>query len=627
MLRFLLKAFFLFLMISLSCAGKAQLFQQANADKNDTGRIFIVNAPVKDLREFEQLVTRAKLLTPYGKVKINISTLADKSFHEIPAAGSPWHEYASSNPTPFKFFPDAKLAPFLPAAFIKKNRELILAKAAILRKHGLEAAFLGYEPNFLPAAFFDAYPAMLGPRVDHPRRSTQKEFAPCICVKETQRMYEDMIAEMLKNVPEITTFAFKTNDAGAGICWSDWLYTGANGNSSCKKLSAGERIRTLLNSFKKGASKANSRLSIYLDEVNSNFSAAEKEDIELHLPENCYFSGKNSRSIGTIGSLFGSTYPVKGIIDPVAFLKSAAPLRSDPNSTVFINFRASYDRGLERADMAAFVLGLTEEAMKYNTLAPLQLLWKLSEEWGGAANRQKLFDAFMALNEAQTYKATLFPMTSSLYWGVTMRIINRPLVIDPSLLSKAEESYFLPYIFNVSEQEARMDYMDVHGGRNTVPPGAAENYTGRMIKVARMLESIDDTAPQKDFFVRMAKSLKIYASIIRSCGNFAAAQQIRDRDSSLLNGPARQPSKVFSWTGHPDYILFNNIMRDELDNTQELIQLIETEADAFLVFTKDQRYEDRFILGPDLLNQLKKKRKIMLDHWQDIESYLSSPLK
>jgi hypothetical protein len=316
-------AFLLFCYISVSAHAGFVPFEGAEKIV-DTGRIFIINAPTKTVAEFKALVQQVLLLKPYGKVKVNISTLADKAFHEIPAGGSPWHEYASSNPTPFKFFPDEKLAPFLPADFIKKNRELILAKAAILRQNGLEGAFLGYEPNFMPIEFFAKYPGMLGPRVDHPRRSTQKEFAPCIMVKETQQMYAGMMGELLKNVPEITTFVFKTNDAGAGVCWSDWLYSGPNGNIACKNQGAGSRMNTLLSTFKNGAQMAGKQLSIYLDESNSNYSAAEKEDIERQLPSNCYFFGRQDRSIETVGSSFGSTYPVTGLINPITFSNSVA---------------------------------------------------------------------------------------------------------------------------------------------------------------------------------------------------------------------------------------------------------------------------------------------------------------
>ncbi|HEX5023835.1 MAG TPA: hypothetical protein VFV68_01125 [Agriterribacter sp.] len=600
-------------------------------NKNEE-RVFIINAPIKNLDEFRNLVKQSLILKPFGKVKINISTLADKGFYEIPKKGSPWHEYASANPTPYKFFPDPKIAPFIPSDFVKKNRELLLAKAKILREYGLEAAFIGYEPNFLPAAFFDAYPDLLGPRVDHPRRSTEKAFAPCIGVRETQLMYANMMAELLKYAPEITSFSFKTNDAGAGICWAEWLYTGPNGPSHCKHFSTGERVQMLMNAFQEGAAKAGRGLSIYLDEGSSNFSEAERADIQSHLPADCYFlSNKNIREIENVGGTLSSLYPVTGIVNPVALLDQLSITSKNNNKTIFIGFRAAYDRGVEPADVRALILDLVERKLKNSPvqgpLSPMEELYQLSEEWGGKKSAGTLFNAFVALDEAMTYKAATFPRVHSLYWGVTERLINRPLLIAPQRLTPKEEAYFLPFIFNVSEEEARMDYVDVHGGRGSISPGVVTSYVSKIQKVAGLLENLDSSAPRKVFFQRMALSLRIHASIMRSCGNFAAAQVIRDRDSSDINGPTHRPGKEPSWTGHPDFIAFNNVMRDELDNINELINLLERGGLPLIITTADPAYEDRFLLSSAIVSQLRQKRKIMLDHWEDIQDYLASPFK
>jgi hypothetical protein len=603
----------------------------SEANKPAQDRAFIINAPIKNLDEFRKLAKQALRLKPYGRVQINISSLADKSFHEIPEKGSPWHEYASNNPSPFKFFPDPKLAPFIPAEFVKKNRQLLLDKARILHELGLEASFFGYEPNFLPTAFFEAYPHMLGPRVDHPRRSTEKAFAPCTNVKETQEMYSGMMAEMLKNVPEISSFFFKTNDAGAGICWSYWLYTGPNGATKCKDIPMGERVRTLLNSFQDGASKAGKKLAVYLDEASSNFSDEEKEDIQKHLPANCFYESTPDHKIINVGSLISSNYPVTGVIDPVSFIETTKSINDRSVKSVFINFRASYDRGYERLDVTDVVFEMLENMLKdqplQGSISNQQELRKLCELWAGSKSADKLLNAFNALDDALKYKSAVIPRVSTLYWGVTTRHITRPLVIAPNRLSEQEESYFLPYIFNVSKEQARTDFTDVHGSHNIIPDGSTQNYIKRLSKVYELLESVDSSAPKKEFISKMATSLRIIASIMRSCGNFAEAQEIRDRNKDKLNGPIHFPSKETTFTGDPDFIRFNEIARDELDNTQDLIDILENGGMDLLSYAKDAKYEDRFVLGPDLVKQLKKKRKIMLDHWRDIEDYLTSPFK
>ena len=125
----------------------------------------------------------------------------------------------------------------------------------------------------------------------------------------------------------------------------------------------------------------------------------------------------------------------------------------------------------------------------------------------------------------------------------------------------------------------------------------------------------------------MALALRVHASLIQSCGNFTEAQQIRDKNSAKLNGPIHRPDKASTWTGDPDLQKFNTIMRDELDNTAELENILKRGGINVICLAKDNAHEDCFLLNPDLIGQLKKKRKIMIDHWRDIEDYMTSPFK
>jgi hypothetical protein len=172
-----------------------------------------------------------------------------------------------------------------------------------------------------------------------------------------------------------------------------------------------------------------------------------------------------------------------------------------------------------------------------------------------------------------------------------------------------------------------MDYTDIHGVHHTVSDGAVANYVSRIKRVYQKLENIDASVPEVEFIQNLATSLRIYASMIRSSGNFAAAQEIRDRNSEPLSRPVHLPDKAPNWTGDPDLLKFNEIMRDELDNTLELIALLENKGMDLICHATDPAYEDTFVLGPNLIEQLRQKRKIMLDHWLDIEGYMTTPFK
>ncbi len=592
-------------------------------------KVFVIHAPISDLHEFNELAKQASRLKPFGRVEVNVSNLADKGFHEIPEGRNYWYEYASYNPTLFKFFPDSKIAPFIPESFVKKNRELLFEKSKILQKYGLECAFWSYEPNFLSENFFDKYPEMMGPRVDHPRRGNYPAFAPCICNNEFQEIYSNMVFELLKNVPDIHTFFFKTNDAGSGVCWSDWQYTGPNGPAHCKNYSMGERIAMLMNSFKNGAEKADKKIQIYL--TASMFSDAEKADIYRNLPEDCYFQSNNSDEVMGINSMIVGNYPVRGMFNPVEIIKNINSVKNESVNTVFISFRSSYDRNYENIEtIVKFFDLLTENLSSDNNKGPLlveQQLLTLCEKWGGKENQILLYDAFNLLEEAKDYKNAVISSASSTYWGVSARMITRPLVINPALLTQDEEDYFLKHVFNPSEEEARMDYTDIHGSHHTLEAGAVGVYVSKINRVATMLEQVTETAAEKEFIRNIAKSLKIHAGIFRSIGNFAEAQSIRDRNSEKLLKEPHRPDKTPTWDGDPDFQEFMSVMRDELDNSLELINILENGGMNFIAHAKDSKYEDTFLLGPDLINQLKNKIRIMLKHWTDIEGYLASPFK
>lgn len=592
-------------------------------------KVFIIHNAVKDLNEFRELAKQASLLKPYGRVEVNISTLADKSFYEIPEGRNFWYEYASQNPTPYKFFPDPKIAPFLPSHFVERNRELLLGKAKILKEFGLDGAFWSYEPNFLPDDFFLKYPEMMGPRVDHPRRNNDPAFSPCISVEETREMYINMVAELLENVPEIKTFFFKTNDAGSGICWSDWQYTGPNGPSHCKNKSMGDRVALLMNTFQEGARKSGNEISIYL--TGSMFSDEEKVDIYNHLPDNCYYQSHNADKVKAVSSLAVSHFPIKGMLNPLAFLKDIQSINNEKNETVFISFRASYDRGGERLDIIATFIELLvrflENGIPSGEEEERNALQQICQEWAGEGQAEKLEKAILAVEEANKYKSSSLGRISAIYWGTSTRHVTRPLVFNPDLLSDEEESYFMPFVFNPSEKEARLDYTDIHGGHLEIEEGVVNEYLQKLNVAIDLLEEIEDQAPEKKLIQDLATGLKIYGCFIGSAGNFAAAQKLRERNEDEVKAGPHRPDKAGNWTGDPDLQSFNAIMRDELDNTQKLIGLLEEGGMDFINHAKTPEYEDTFLLGPDLIDQLKLKRKIMLRHWTDIEMYLTTPLK
>lgn len=597
------------------------------AGTDSTQRIFVFYSSAETRDEFREFAVQLARLKQFGRVDVCINCPALKAEFEVPPNSCDWHEYASYNRSVQVFFPDTRLAPFIPEEYVKQNRQMLLYRAGVLKELGLYAAFRSNEPRYLPEAFFERYPDLRGPRVDHPRRSVRMEFAPCFHQPETKEMYRNMASQLFKNVPDLRTLYFSMNDAGSGFCWNDWLYSGPNGPSACKDVDKSQAIITLLNLYSDAARQSTGHdVDIYFKGM---FTDVEKSDLAAKLPANCFLEGRSNTRVRNISTMMDDIYPVRGLLNPLDILRTLCRKGENPDRYIF-DFWASYSRSHERIETVTKLVDIVVETIKNppgeGEVNILNALKKLCDQWAGPGNSDRLFSSFLELDRIVREAEPALRGLSTLYWGVSERQITRPLVINPSLLKPEEEKTFLPFVFNVSMEEARNDYMDIHGGDRQIPENAVERLVNGLKRVSVSIEQIRN-APEQKFLNNMARALRLYACVVRTCGNFNDAQIIRNRNRTILAGPMNYPDKTPTWTGDPDLLAFNGIMRDELDNTQEMISLLESGGLDLVSLAKPPFPEDTFILGPDLINQLKAKRKVMLDHWTDIEGYLTTPFK
>ena len=68
-------------------------------------------------------------------------------------------------------------------------------------------------------------------------------------------------------------------------------------------------------------------------------------------------------------------------------------------------------------------------------------------------------------------------------------------------------------------------------------------------------------------------------------------------------------------------------MRDELDNAAGLETHLQNGGMELLAHATEPEDEDTFLLGPDIIEQIGRKQRIMRAHWLDAEGYLESPHK
>ncbi len=598
----------------------------------EPAKTFLFHSPTRSLDEYRALAKEAARYKPYGRVLMLVGCLADKWWQGVPRGGSAWHEYASYNPTLANLFPHPKLAPHVDAEGVKKNQAFIRAQHDVVKSLGLEAWLYVIEPTYLPEPFFEANPHLRGARVDHPRRSTEEAFAMCIDLDETQEMYAWMTEQVARAVPELSAVVFKVNDAGSGFCWAHGGYPGPNGPQHCRGRSAGQRFRALVDAFQRGGRAAGRELVVH--NLSSCFSGGEVSDIKLYKPaESLLLSG--DPDVMGVGGLLGAAYPVLGLVNPLGIFASMEKWDAPKAKTVQLHFRASYDRAHESLDAIDRVFEIFEDCVKRPAkgfYARQDRLRRLALKWAGEKHAETAAQAFTGLDEAMRLVNAVASGVRPMYAGASMRHITRPLVIKPELLTDEERSWWLPHVFNPRLGEALDDTIDLHGTRIAIE--ITEYYYSEslmacvraIVGVAQTFERAAD-APEGKWFTDLATSLRILASVIRSSHNFCCVQKIREDYKDVLAAPPVVPAKVCTTAGHPAILPYFFLLRDELDNTNELIALLERGGLDRIRRAEDPAHEDTFLLGPDLVDQLKRKVKAMRAHWHDAENWLASPLK
>jgi hypothetical protein len=595
-------------------------------------RTFVFHNAIRNLDEFRTYAGVAARLKPYGAVQVDIGVLVERSPVHMPGVRSPWHDYGSYMATMWAFFPAPKLAPHLPAEWVSKNRELLLAKAAVLRKLGLEAVFSANETQFLPESFFRQYPHLRGPRVDHPMRSAREEFAWCVDSPQTLEMIEWMTAELKRHAPEIRAMHSWNNDSGSGLCWLTSLYPGPNGPAACRGRDPGARVRGLIEAMDRGARKGGGPVQIRLA---GNFHPEDRKRIEPILPSCARFrAGDNSIILAKTRA--SEVYPILGLIDVLPLLATLEKLSNPEVQTIDIDTcQPWYYRANEPIPTVQRLVDIVEDSLKSPTRSEAdrtEQARRLAVRWGGEKNADRVLEAFnLAAQSFSVFAERPFfsprdvVLSPGHAYTVTNRLITRPLVAKPELLTREEEAYFLPYIFATEEQDGRLDYNTAHGYRRTAPSeyrsAAFKNIHDTAVAAAGIFDQVTE-APDRPWFRQLALSLRMWASTVRSHDNFYSAQLIRDRHGEDL---AKPPRIALLRKDDPDLLLWNEIQRDEFDNTNELRAMLENGGLELVARARNAWQEDVFLLGPDILGALRRKADIMRNHWLDGQRYLTPP--
>jgi hypothetical protein len=581
-------------------------------------RIFGCHA--ENLAAFETFAKRAK---QSGATHI-VLTAEDLpwAYWQLDTPGDPYPAWAMSNVGLLKVVPPAALRQYFPAEYSAAVADVLRPRCQVLRKLGLKAAFTSFEPQILPERVYEDHPKWRGPQVDHPLRSRVPRFAPNIDQPEVLELYRESMRNLATMCPELEIVSLHTNDSGSGINWSGGLYQGINGSALTQDKKMYERYHDFFAALQKGAREARpGPLEIDAEWVRESMP----ELIATRLGAGMAIANVEGpggtpykANVGFLLDYFYPFYPALGIPLPVRYLEELEQAAGSKAPRLFYLTGDRFHSELYFQIYDAFRATPTQgEASR------LQLLRRIAAGQVGEKGAAALVDAWVAIHKVQrdvdvlNYGGTIFYIG-----GVHQRWLTRPFVPFPEELTDAETAYYRPFLFQARTEERARDLGDIQGTRQYQGLGGmavSNTLLARMggdLDRARAAIGSLPKSPARDL---LDLRVRIFRALIENARNGFEYQYLLDQTKQ---GQLRRPVEFQrDLTDIVQWRMIKDAARREVDNTLLLIDLLTAPVPAgpVLDLAHPPAKENIRVLGPDLVDQLRRKVKIMMAHWEDYE--------
>ncbi|MBD3386492.1 hypothetical protein GF407_16415 [candidate division KSB1 bacterium] len=580
-----------------------------------------------DLEEFKSFAEHAKQL---GATHITI-TAEDLPirYWELKPPEDPYPAWVITNPGLLKLLPPEPLKPYIPLQYGQDVIKILQDRCAILRSLDLKATFHTFEPQMLPKAFFEEHPLWRGPQVDNPMRARVSRFAPSISNPQVLELYRQGMGNIIEKCPDIEILQMRTNDSGAGIEWSKGLYAGKNGNTLYRSMDMEERIYNFFAALQSAAAERGNSLDVHMYNSKEDDKAEIARHLDAGMALDNYEGPDASRFKNQVGTLLyyrRAFAPVPGIPWPLTFVRELGKANRTDAGRLYVSLGDRHNKDLYMQIFQAFVenpVGLERER--------LSLLHGVAQSRVGAAYAGHLLDIWLALDRCEASGRFLSMGGTMFILGcVHQRWLVRPFVPFPKELTREEKEYYRKHQFQSRSEEHARDLLDLQATR------FIEGFSGYRF-VHRILHSMqseirlarrhckkltDGLSNEKATPYRLLdKRLQVFSCLIDNVDNTTAYQVHLDRFKALADSTPVEMNPPYPFL-RPDDIWSRQelmrIAREEMDNTARLIDLLQSESDESLLDRakkKDEEYHR--LLGPDMIDQLHKKLKIMRSHWED----------
>jgi hypothetical protein len=479
---------------------------------------------------------------------------------------------------------------------------------------------LGKEPAYLPESVYQAHPDWRGPRCEHPRRSRHAYYAPCIDRPEVLAMYRRAVGELCRAAP-IEFFSFLTNDSGSGICWSVSLYPGQNGPAWCRERLFADRIVGFLSTIQDGARDAGLEAEVSFNYGSGYISQAEIASVIPSLRPGQAINGKTREGLvpyNTVGFSFYDSWtnPVLGIPQVLRVAEQLQAAAGNESSNLNVVFCQP-----DSPELFALLRQFQKNPFR-GLMGRMEAVRAAAAELAGEDNAEALMGIWEKIDRAVGGVRSMGVDPIMLVGSINQRWITRPLVPFPLELKPEEKDYYRKFQFQANTEEEAADLMNLQGFE------VINGFSGSLIAGNLFNRGIDDLesavreiaglrnkVSDKESLDRLSLRLKALICFYRNARNTIQYQDILDR-TDYAHPPKEE--NIYPLDGDQKLLEIQNVTRSEIDNINELIGLLESSPVPLVELAPSMEEEDIFLVGPDIVEQLRKKVQITLRHQLDV---------
>ncbi len=260
-----------------------------------------------------------------------------------------------------------------------------------------------------------------------------------------------------------------------------------------------------------------------------------------------------------------------------------------------------------------------------DNLSRTQLLHTLAAGSVGESNAAALLDAWLALDRIQRDTAVLNYGGTIFYLGsVQQRWLTRPFVPFPDELTPEETQDYRKFEFQ-ARTEDRARNLDETQGTHQYQGLGGKALTDKLL--VRMLSELNrargdvhtirQSADLRQRYELLDQRLRVFEALVNNCRDAIDYQYDLDTIKGWrLSRPVENQQEL---TDIPEWLAIREVARRELDNSSVLIDLLRSQKEPLIDLAKTPEEENIRVLGPNLVDQLRKKMRIMIAHWEEYE--------